>query len=140
MPLWHKIKLVYSIVSQAVFLPNPKELEKMLKDLGDGDMLTLAIQEMSTEFPTLMETLVHERDKYMAYQLLRIASEHSSVVAVVGRGHLQGIKKNWNQTINIKELMELPTNESIFTVKNILKYMVVVVVGTAIVSGMYLAK
>jgi pheromone shutdown protein TraB len=133
-------------------------------------MLTLAIQEMSTEFPTLMETLVHERDKYMAYQLLRIASEHSSVVAVVGRGHLQGIKKNWNQTINvsnlinthlvenntinranfvtitvlmvlqIKELMELPTNESIFTVKNILKYMVVVVVGTAIVSGMYLAK
>jgi pheromone shutdown protein TraB len=108
--------------------------------------------------------------RYMAYQLLRIASEHSSVVAVVGRGHLQGIKKNWNQTINvsnlinthlvenntinranfvtitvlmvlqIKELMELPTNESIFTVKNILKYMVVVVVGTAIVSGMYLAK
>jgi hypothetical protein len=31
MPLWHKIKLVYSIVSQAVFLPNPKELEKMVK-------------------------------------------------------------------------------------------------------------
>ncbi|ANM62998.1 TraB family protein [Arabidopsis thaliana] len=69
MPLWHKIKLVYSIVSQAVFLPNPKELEKMLKDLGDGDMLTLAIQEMSTEFPTLMETLVHERDKLVYYPL-----------------------------------------------------------------------
>lgn len=31
MPLWHKIKLVYSIVSQAVFLPKPKELEKMVK-------------------------------------------------------------------------------------------------------------
>ncbi|KAG7573347.1 TraB family [Arabidopsis suecica] len=140
MPLWHKIKLVYSIVSQAVFLPNPKELEKMLKDMSDADMLTLVIQEMSKEFPSLMETLVHERDKYMAYYLLRLASEHSSVVAVVGRGHLQGIKKNWNQPINIKELLELPTNESIFTVKKILKYLVVVVAGTAIVSGMYLAK
>ncbi|EFH55644.1 hypothetical protein ARALYDRAFT_344992 [Arabidopsis lyrata subsp. lyrata] len=140
MPLWHKIKLVYSIVSQAVFLPKPKELEKMLKDMSDADMLTLVIQEMSKEFPSLMETLVHERDKYMAYYLLRLASEHSSVVAVVGRGHLQGIKKNWNQPINIKELLELPTNESIFTVKNILKYLVVAVAGTAIVSGMYLAK
>ncbi|KAG7568643.1 TraB family, partial [Arabidopsis thaliana x Arabidopsis arenosa] len=140
MPLWHKIKLVYSIVSQAVFLPKPKELEKMLKDMSDADMLTLVIQEMSKEFPSLMETLVHERDKYMAYYLLRLASEHSSVVAVVGRGHLQGIKKNWNQPINIKELLELPTNESIFTVKKILKYLVVVVAGTAIVSGMYLAK
>ncbi|EFH39108.1 predicted protein [Arabidopsis lyrata subsp. lyrata] len=118
----------------------PGDRPVQLKDMSDADMLTMMIQEMSKEFPSLMETLVHERDKYMAYLLLRLASEHSSVVAVVGRGHLQGIKKNWNQPINIKELLELPTNESIFTVKNILKYLVVVVAGTAIVSGMYLAK
>lgn len=34
-----------------------------LKDMDDNDMLTLVIQEMSKEFPTLMETLVHERDQ-----------------------------------------------------------------------------
>lgn len=34
-----------------------------LKEMDDVDMLTLVIQEMSKEFPTLMETLVHERDK-----------------------------------------------------------------------------
>lgn len=34
-----------------------------LKDMDDVDMLTLVIQEMSKEFPTLMETLVHERDQ-----------------------------------------------------------------------------
>ncbi|KAL1216969.1 hypothetical protein V5N11_013896 [Cardamine amara subsp. amara] len=99
MSLCHKIKFVYSIVFQAVFLPKPEEIEKMLKDMKDVDMLTLMIQEMSKEFPSLMDTLVHERDKYMSSYLLRVASEHSSVVAVVGRGHLQGIKKNWNQPI-----------------------------------------
>ena len=33
--------------------------------------------------------------------LSRVASEHSSVVAVVGREHLEGIKKNWNQPIKV---------------------------------------
>lgn len=33
-------------------------------------MLTLVIQEMSKEFPTLMETLVHERDKLVSLLLL----------------------------------------------------------------------
>lgn len=108
MPLWHKIKLLYSFLFQAFFLPSPEELTKMvyfiysiysliltsriillwfsilvaeaigiasqtnftvaifylqLKDMDDVDMLTLIIQEMSKEFPTLMDTLVHERDQ-----------------------------------------------------------------------------
>ncbi|GLT96574.1 hypothetical protein SLE2022_141850 [Rubroshorea leprosula] len=62
MPLWHKTKLLYSLLFQAVFLPSAEELNKLLKEMDDVDMLTLVIQEMSKEFPTLMETLVHERD------------------------------------------------------------------------------
>lgn len=34
-----------------------------LKEMDDVDMLTLVIQEMSKKFPTLMDTLVHERDQ-----------------------------------------------------------------------------
>lgn len=37
----------------------------------------------------------------MSYMLLRVARQRSSVVAVVGRGHLQGIKMNWNQPIKV---------------------------------------
>ena len=33
-----------------------------LKDMDDVDMLTLVIQEMSKAFPSLMDTLLHERD------------------------------------------------------------------------------
>lgn len=37
----------------------------------------------------------------MSSTLLRIASEHCSVVAVVGKGHLQGIKKYWKQPVGV---------------------------------------
>ncbi|KAJ4891467.1 TraB family protein [Raphanus sativus] len=140
MPIWHKVKFLYGLVFQAVFLPSPEELDKMLKAMNDADMLTLVIQQMSKEFPSLMDTLVHERDKYMACMLSRVASEHGSVVAVVGRGHLQGIKKNWDQPINMKDLLEIPTNKSVLTLKNVLIALAILVAGAAIVSRTYLAS
>lgn len=45
--------------------------------------------------------VVLEICRYMAASLLRVASEHSSVVAVIGRGHIDGIKKNWKQPITV---------------------------------------
>ncbi|URD71875.1 TraB family [Musa troglodytarum] len=109
MTLWHRAKFLYYILFQTIFLPSPDDLNKMLKEMDDVDMLTLFIQEMSKAFPTLMETLLHERDMYMSSTLLKVAREHSSVVAVVGKGHLSGIKKNWEQPIEIKRLLEIPT-------------------------------
>ncbi|KAG4388146.1 hypothetical protein GLYMA_09G113500v4 [Glycine max] len=43
----------------------------MLKEMDDSHMLTLVIQEMSKEFPTFMESLVHERDQYVE-ELVRL--------------------------------------------------------------------
>ncbi|KAM4103700.1 hypothetical protein ACJW30_06G098400 [Castanea mollissima] len=82
---------------------------------------------MSKEFPTLMETLVHERDR-----------KHSSVVAVVGKGHLQGIKKHWKQPVVVIDLMGIPSPKPAAAVK-ILKSLGVAVAGVAIISGIYLA-
>jgi len=39
----------------------------------------------------------------MSSTLLKVASENSSVVAVVGKGHLQGIKKHWKQPVVVGE-------------------------------------
>ncbi|KAF8049751.1 hypothetical protein N665_2124s0004 [Sinapis alba] len=140
MPLWHKVKFLYSLMFQAVFLPSAEELDRMLKEMDNVDMVTLVIQEMSKEFPSLMETLVHERDQYMASSLLRVASEHNSVVAVIGRGHINGIKKNWKQPITMKDLMEIPSDDSVFTVKRIVSSVAIAVAGTAIVTGILLSR
>jgi pheromone shutdown protein TraB len=37
----------------------------------------------------------------MSSTLLKSAREYSSVVAVVGKGHVSGIKKNWQQPIQV---------------------------------------
>ncbi|XP_030544287.1 traB domain-containing protein-like isoform X1 [Rhodamnia argentea] len=137
MPLWHKIKLIYSLLFQAVFLPSPEDLNKMLKDLDDVDMLTLVIQEMSKEFPTLMETLVHERDQYMSWTLLKVAREHSSVVAVVGKGHLAGIRKHWQQPVVVKDLLEVPSKKPAVSTVKMLSSLGIAVAGVAILSGIY---
>ncbi|KAG5551771.1 hypothetical protein RHGRI_010001 [Rhododendron griersonianum] len=79
----------------------------MLKEMDDIDMMTLENQEMSKQFPTLMETLVHERDQYMSATLFKVAGEYRSVVAVVGKGHLQGIKKYWKQPVELKRLLHV---------------------------------
>lgn len=142
MPLWHKTKLVYSLLFQALFLPSPEDLTKMLKEMDDVDMLTLVIQEMSKEFPTLMETLVHERDLYMSSTLLRVASEHSSVVAVIGKGHMQGIKKHWKQPVEVKHLLgvDLPSQKPAISAVKILTTLGAAVAGVAIISGIYLSN
>ncbi|KAG5242071.1 traB domain-containing protein [Salix suchowensis] len=140
MPLWHKVKLLYSLLFQALFLPSSEDLDKMLKEMDDVDMLTLVIQEMSKQFPTLMDTLVHERDQYMSSTLLRIAKEHSTVVAVVGKGHLQGIKKHWGQPVELKDLMEIPSKKPAVSARKVLASLGVAVAGVAIVSGFYLSR
>ncbi|XP_065866601.1 uncharacterized protein [Euphorbia lathyris] len=53
------------------------------------------------------EIIVHERDQILSFNLLKVARQHSSVVAVVGKGHLPGIKKYWKQPIEAKQLREL---------------------------------
>ncbi|OVA11162.1 SWAP/Surp [Macleaya cordata] len=126
MTMWHKVKFIYSIVFQAIFLPSPEDLNKLLKEMDDVDMLTLVIQEMSKAFPSLMETLVHERDLYMASTLLRVASEHNSVVAVVGKGHLRGISKHWKQPIEVRDLLQIPTRKSRVSARRILTFSVAI--------------
>ncbi|KAK4420530.1 hypothetical protein Salat_2003400 [Sesamum alatum] len=140
MPLWHKTKLLYSLMFQAVFLPSPEALTKTLKEMDDIDMLTLVIQEMSKQFPTLMETLVHERDQYMSATLLRTAREHNSVVAVVGKGHLPGIQKYWKQPVEVKQLLTIPSQKDTVPVRKILTTIGVTVAGVAIISGLYLSS
>ncbi|WVZ99105.1 hypothetical protein U9M48_044453 [Paspalum notatum var. saurae] len=137
MSLWHRAKFLYYIIFQSIFLPSPEELNKMLKDMDDVDMLTLVIQEMSKAFPSLMETLLHERDMYMSSTLLKVARGHSSVVAVVGKGHVSGIKKNWQQPIQVKCLLELPAaNQGASKLKILAS--IGALSGVIIASGIYI--
>ncbi|CAN6458008.1 unnamed protein product [Victoria cruziana] len=138
MPLWQKIKLLLHMFFQGISLPGADELNEMLKAMGDVDMFTFVVQEMSKSYPTFMETIVHERDRYMSHKLLGIASSYNSVVGVVGKGHLPGIKENWKHPIDISDLLTIPESTSWWSSKKLWTTVGIAVAGVAAASGYFL--
>ncbi|XP_057795192.1 uncharacterized protein LOC131011397 isoform X4 [Salvia miltiorrhiza] len=86
--------------THATFLDIEKE------ELNDVDSVNRVILGLEKMVPSYVEIVVHERDRYMSTNLLKVASKHNSVVAVVGMGHLQGIQKNWKQPVDMEQLLQ----------------------------------
>ena len=66
------------------------------------------ISEFAGKFPSIVETLVFERDQVMAYQLKNNQSKR--IVAVVGAAHVAGIMKNITLDYELNPLLTLPPN------------------------------
>lgn len=72
-----------------------EEIEK----LKHGDMLEASFNEFAEESPAVYETVIAERDRYMAARLREIREDTNNdgsreVLAVVGAGHLQGLARH----------------------------------------------
>ncbi|GBG90727.1 hypothetical protein CBR_g51235 [Chara braunii] len=108
MSRWQKIKLIWTLIYDSFRLPDAEALSALIESLKDSDVLVLAIRELGEAFPILTETLIHERDQYMAATLQECAKQARAVVAVVGKGHQKGIAENWGKPIDIQSLMTVP--------------------------------
>ncbi|BFZ08267.1 hypothetical protein BsWGS_11306 [Bradybaena similaris] len=113
--LWQRVKLAYAIL----FSKEPITKEDVEK-CKQKDMLEQMIEEMTGEFPALGRVFVKERDIYLTHSLRKVAQPIPCpdapegqvpvvVVGVVGIGHVQGIKDNWDQHLDIEEICKLPT-------------------------------
>ncbi|MDH3360292.1 MAG: TraB/GumN family protein [Desulfobulbaceae bacterium] len=65
--------------------------EEKLTELKSTDVLTELLEEMGQALPELKRVLIDERDTFLAEKIKAAAGE--KVVAVVGAGHIQGIKQ-----------------------------------------------
>jgi len=89
--LWNRFVLfsglLFSVFSRESV--NEEDIEK----LKEGDILESAFAEFAEQSPALYQSLITERDQYMAARLR--AENHSEsnqqVLAVIGAGHLQGL-------------------------------------------------
>ncbi len=67
---------------------------QQIEDLKQGDMLEASFGEFARDNPALYDTIIAERDRYMAARLRESATAQDGareVLAVVGAGHLQGL-------------------------------------------------
>ncbi len=65
-----------------------------IEKLKQGDLLESTFSEFATGSPALYETVIAERDRYMAARLRQSAGDAREVLAVVGAGHLAGLSRH----------------------------------------------
>jgi pheromone shutdown-related protein TraB len=87
---WSKSKLLASLVSSAV--TSEKLSEKEIENLKKQNELDDMMGELAKFLPPVKETLIDERDQYLASKIWTSGGKKS--VAVVGAGHMGGIKKH----------------------------------------------
>ncbi len=85
-----KIKLVMGL--GAGLFASEEVGEDEIEKLKQGDMLEASFGEFASESPALYETIIGERDRYMATRLREVHDPaQREVLAVVGAGHLAGL-------------------------------------------------
>lgn len=95
---WSKLRLVANLIWMA-FADVEEELAKMKKMEEDPtcDVLSEAISELAEDFPSFKVVLIDERDLFMQYMLRRCVRRYPRTVAIVGAGHIQGLKRRWER-------------------------------------------
>ena len=84
-----KIKLLFSGAA-GLFVRKEmvdKEIEKFETDYNHY------MEIFGSEFPILKKTLIDERNTYMAEKIRELSKKYEKIAAVVGDGHIEGMKK-----------------------------------------------
>jgi len=84
---WSKNKLIAALLSSA--LSNEKLEEGQIESLKNQNELDGMMAELAAYLPAVKETLIDERDRYLATRIF--LSEGSKIVAVIGAGHMEGV-------------------------------------------------
>ena len=99
--LWSKCKLLATLLTSA-FVTEKLSADE-IENLKDSDELSGMMTELSNYLPSVKETLIDERDRYLAAKIWDAAKQADgsagagSTIAVVGAGHLQGIQSQLEQ-------------------------------------------
>ena len=114
MKLKEKFKLMFGVFLG--FFEEEEGEENIIEKLQDKDIVNELLNELSEEIPSVKETLIDERDQYIALKILE--SDAEKFVAVIGRGHMDGVIKalkkisKRNLKSDIKNLELIPKKKS----------------------------
>ncbi len=91
---WGRAKVTGGLMASLFF--DEEVSDEQIENLKEGDMLESSFSEFASDSPALYETVIAERDQYMAARLREIPaqSEAREVLAVIGAGHLRGLAKH----------------------------------------------
>jgi pheromone shutdown-related protein TraB len=114
-PFFRKFKLMATLLGS--FFETEKPSEEELSKMREQDTLSLMIDEFGKEFPELKRVLISERDQFLAGRISK--AEGKKILAVVGAGHLPGIKtiiEGNQQTPPEEDLCKIPPPGKLLTI------------------------
>jgi len=98
--LWGKVKLFFQLLMS--FVVNEDITEEELEKMKSEDMLTASLNELAKSFPLFKAIIIDERDKYLAQKIKNAPGQ--KVVAILGAGHIPGIKQELNNEHDLEQL------------------------------------
>jgi pheromone shutdown-related protein TraB len=106
-PFFRKFKLLAALFGS--IFETGKVDEEELSKMREQDTLSVMMEDFGKAFPEIKRILISERDQFLAGRILK--AEGKKVLAVIGAGHLQGIKsiiENGQETPAEEELCKIP--------------------------------
>ncbi len=104
MGLWGKLKLLFQLILSLGEVDEISEAD--IEKMKQQDMLASILDEVGKSMPQVRTTLIDERDRYLTEKIRTASGE--TIVAVVGAGHVPGMKQCWDQPIDLDSLETLP--------------------------------
>jgi pheromone shutdown-related protein TraB len=74
--------------------------------MKNKDVLESMLAEVAEALPEVKNVLIDERDRYLAQKIK--SAPGNKIVAVVGAGHVPGIKKHWDEETDLASLEAVP--------------------------------
>ena len=132
MGLWTKIKLLAQLITSAGGLESITE--EQIEEMKKRDVLETLLSEIGEELPEVKHILIDERDQYLTHKIRTAPGKN--IVAVVGAGHVPGIKHYWDLPIDIAPLNHIPPRSKIVSV---LKWIIPLLILALFVLGFFTA-
>jgi len=132
MGFWKRIKLLVQLVISIGETDSITEQD--IEEMKKKDVLESLLEEIGEALPELRHILIDERDQYLAYKIRTVTGK--KIVAVVGAGHVPGIRKHWNDPVDVDSLEQIPPKGKLIA---FLKWGVPSVVVGLIILGFFFA-
>ena len=127
---FNKLKMASHIL--ATLFVGEKIDESLIEKIKEQDQLETIMETFSESFPEVKKRLIDERDIYLAQKIR--SAPGTTIVAVVGAGHVPGIQQHIHKNEPIAPLVEVPPKSII---PAILKWAIPALILTLLIAGFF---
>ena len=110
-----KEKVQFAVSILGGFFVRKKQVERELQKFEENQ--GAFFDELAQEFPSIKRVLIDERNAHMAQALRALEADHGSVLAVVGEGHVEGLRTlladRSPELVRLRDLMAVPAEGNV---------------------------